>query len=177
MVLMELSNTVPCNNGVVKRSPAAELRDRLHSSMRKRLYSLPQHIGHRASIMGDSEDGDKDARRKSLRMKALPSPGAAEPRSADGAVAETDVGACGQGELQRGLPEVPRQPVVSGRPPRPRAGAAGRGEAANHGGRRQQPQRGEQPPRAERRGSRGRRRGGLRGRGWSWSCWGCWSWS
>ncbi|KAL7878425.1 hypothetical protein AOLI_G00093990 [Acnodon oligacanthus] len=60
--------------------------------MRKRLYSLPQHIGHRASIMGDGEDGDKDARRKSLRMKALPSPGAAEPRSADGAVAETDVG-------------------------------------------------------------------------------------
>ncbi|XP_072551054.1 potassium/sodium hyperpolarization-activated cyclic nucleotide-gated channel 2 [Salminus brasiliensis] len=66
--------------------------DRLHSSMRKRLYSLPQHIGHRASIMGDGEDGDKDARRKSLRMKALPSPGAAEPRSADAAVAETDVG-------------------------------------------------------------------------------------
>ena len=66
--------------------------DRLHSSMRKRLYSLPQHIGHRASIMGDGEDGDKDARRKSLRMKALPSPGAAEPRSGDAAVAETDVG-------------------------------------------------------------------------------------
>ncbi|KAG9273545.1 potassium/sodium hyperpolarization-activated cyclic nucleotide-gated channel 4 [Astyanax mexicanus] len=66
--------------------------DRLHSSMRKRLYSLPQHIGHRAAGMGDGEDGDKDARRKSLRMKALPSAGAAEPRSADPAVAETDVG-------------------------------------------------------------------------------------
>ncbi|XP_066540994.1 potassium/sodium hyperpolarization-activated cyclic nucleotide-gated channel 3 [Hoplias malabaricus] len=82
--------------------------DRLHSSMRKRLYSLPQHIGNRASIMGDDEDGDrdkekdrdrdrdKDARRKSLRMKALPSPCALELRSAftdtDAAVAETDVG-------------------------------------------------------------------------------------
>uniref|UniRef100_A0A8C5HFQ3 Potassium/sodium hyperpolarization-activated cyclic nucleotide-gated channel 3-like n=1 Tax=Gouania willdenowi TaxID=441366 RepID=A0A8C5HFQ3_GOUWI len=42
--------------------------------MRKRLYSLPQQIGHKASIMGEGEDADKDTRRKSIRMKPLPSP-------------------------------------------------------------------------------------------------------
>uniref|UniRef100_A0AAY4AV58 Cyclic nucleotide-binding domain-containing protein n=1 Tax=Denticeps clupeoides TaxID=299321 RepID=A0AAY4AV58_9TELE len=67
--------------------------------MRKRLYSLPQHIGQKASIMGDGEDGDKDTRRKSIRMKPLPSPtsggscrGVGEARSGDSAVVETDVG-------------------------------------------------------------------------------------
>uniref|UniRef100_A0A8C9RXG3 Hyperpolarization activated cyclic nucleotide gated potassium channel 4 n=1 Tax=Scleropages formosus TaxID=113540 RepID=A0A8C9RXG3_SCLFO len=45
--------------------------------MRKRLYSLPQHIGQKASVMGEGDDGDKDICRKSLRMKPLPSPSSA----------------------------------------------------------------------------------------------------
>ncbi|CAL8243380.1 unnamed protein product [Lota lota] len=75
--------------------------DRLQSSMRKRLYSLPQHIGHKASIMGEGEDGDKDTRRKSIRMKPLPSPsptsggsckGIGETKSGDSVIMETDIG-------------------------------------------------------------------------------------
>ncbi|KAK7913470.1 hypothetical protein WMY93_013681 [Mugilogobius chulae] len=71
--------------------------DRLHSSMRKRLYSLPQHIGHKASIMGEGEDADKDTRRKSIRMKPLPSPtsgakGTTETKSGESVIMETDVG-------------------------------------------------------------------------------------
>ena len=73
--------------------------DRLHSSMRKRLYSLPQHIGQKASIMGEGEDGDKDTRRKSIRMKPLPSPtsggsckGIGETTSGDSVIMETDIG-------------------------------------------------------------------------------------
>ncbi|KAG5273733.1 hypothetical protein AALO_G00154870 [Alosa alosa] len=48
--------------------------DRLHSSMRNRLYSLPQHIGQKAAMTGDGEDSDKDTRRKSVKMQHLPSP-------------------------------------------------------------------------------------------------------
>ncbi|XP_023675468.1 potassium/sodium hyperpolarization-activated cyclic nucleotide-gated channel 3 [Paramormyrops kingsleyae] len=73
--------------------------DRLHSSMRKRLYSLPQHIGHKASVMGEGDDGDKDTRRKSLRMKPLPSPsseggckGIGDTKSGDCVIMETDIG-------------------------------------------------------------------------------------
>ncbi|XP_037309501.2 potassium/sodium hyperpolarization-activated cyclic nucleotide-gated channel 1 [Pungitius pungitius] len=76
--------------------------DRLHSSMRKRLYSLPQHIGQRASIMGEEEENaDKDTRRKSLRMKPLPSPlptsggsckGIGETKSGESVIMETDMG-------------------------------------------------------------------------------------
>uniref|UniRef100_H3D330 Hyperpolarization activated cyclic nucleotide gated potassium channel 4 n=1 Tax=Tetraodon nigroviridis TaxID=99883 RepID=H3D330_TETNG len=75
--------------------------DRLHSSMRKRLYSLPQHIGHKASIMSEGEDADKDARRKSIRMKPLPSPsptsagsckGIGETKSGESGIMETDIG-------------------------------------------------------------------------------------
>ncbi|KAL2093395.1 hypothetical protein ACEWY4_010707 [Coilia grayii] len=50
--------------------------DRLHSSMRNRLYSLPQHIGPKAAMSSDGEDGDKDTRRKSVKMQHLPSPSA-----------------------------------------------------------------------------------------------------
>lgn len=62
--------------------------------MRKRLYSLPQH---KAVIMGDAEDAeDKDTRRKSIRMKPLPSPtspgGTGETKGAESAVMETDIG-------------------------------------------------------------------------------------
>ncbi|XP_053194767.1 potassium/sodium hyperpolarization-activated cyclic nucleotide-gated channel 1 [Scomber japonicus] len=71
---------------------------RLHSSMRKRLYSLPQHIGQKASIMGE-EDSDKDTRRKSIRMKPLPSPtsggsckGIGETKSGESVIMETDIG-------------------------------------------------------------------------------------
>ncbi|XP_069030092.1 potassium/sodium hyperpolarization-activated cyclic nucleotide-gated channel 3 [Embiotoca jacksoni] len=75
--------------------------DRLHSSMRKRLYSLPQHIGQKASIMGEGEDADKDTRRKSIRMKPLPSPsptsggsckGIGETKSGESVIMETDIG-------------------------------------------------------------------------------------
>nr|XP_061796198.1 potassium/sodium hyperpolarization-activated cyclic nucleotide-gated channel 1 [Nerophis lumbriciformis] len=73
--------------------------DRLHSSMRKRLYSLPQHIGHKPSIMGEGEDADKDTRRKSIRMKPLPSPtsggscrGLGETKSGESLIMETDIG-------------------------------------------------------------------------------------
>ncbi|XP_056881433.1 potassium/sodium hyperpolarization-activated cyclic nucleotide-gated channel 1 [Takifugu flavidus] len=73
--------------------------DRLHSSMRKRLYSLPQHIGHKASIMSEGEDADKDTRRKSIRMKPLPSPtsagsckGIGETKSGESGIMETDIG-------------------------------------------------------------------------------------
>ncbi|KAJ8252478.1 hypothetical protein COCON_G00217900 [Conger conger] len=67
--------------------------------MRKRLYSLPQHIGQKTSIVGEGEDADKDTRRKSLRMKHLPSPsstssckGFGDTRSGESAVMETDIG-------------------------------------------------------------------------------------
>uniref|UniRef100_A0A3P8VDN3 Hyperpolarization activated cyclic nucleotide gated potassium channel 4 n=1 Tax=Cynoglossus semilaevis TaxID=244447 RepID=A0A3P8VDN3_CYNSE len=73
--------------------------DRLHSSMRKRLYSLPQHIGQKASIMGEGEDADKDTRRKSIRMKPLASPtsggscrGIGETKSGESLIMETDIG-------------------------------------------------------------------------------------
>ncbi|XP_016091054.1 potassium/sodium hyperpolarization-activated cyclic nucleotide-gated channel 3 [Sinocyclocheilus grahami] len=67
--------------------------DRLHASMRKRLYSLPQHIAQKASIMGDAEDTDEDTRRKSIRMKPLPSPtSAGETRSGESVIMETDIG-------------------------------------------------------------------------------------
>uniref|UniRef100_A0A8D3CBM7 Hyperpolarization activated cyclic nucleotide gated potassium channel 4 n=1 Tax=Scophthalmus maximus TaxID=52904 RepID=A0A8D3CBM7_SCOMX len=73
--------------------------DRLHSSMRKRLYSLPPHIGQKASIMGEGDDADKDTRRKSIRMKPLPSPtsggsckGIVETKSGESVIMETDIG-------------------------------------------------------------------------------------
>ncbi|XP_029354489.1 potassium/sodium hyperpolarization-activated cyclic nucleotide-gated channel 1 [Echeneis naucrates] len=73
--------------------------DRLHSSMRKRLYSLPQHIGQKASVMGEGEDADKDTRRKSIRMKPLPSPtsggsckGIGETKGGESVIMETDIG-------------------------------------------------------------------------------------
>ncbi|XP_064013303.1 potassium/sodium hyperpolarization-activated cyclic nucleotide-gated channel 4 [Pogoniulus pusillus] len=56
--------------------------DKLPPSMRKRLYSLPQQIGPKASIMDEEEDSDKDTRRKSIRLKPLPSPSAGSTRAA-----------------------------------------------------------------------------------------------
>ncbi|XP_077329504.1 potassium/sodium hyperpolarization-activated cyclic nucleotide-gated channel 4 [Lithobates pipiens] len=50
--------------------------DRLHPSMRKRLYSLPQHIGSKASIMDEEEGEERDTWKKSIRLKPLPSPSA-----------------------------------------------------------------------------------------------------
>ncbi|XP_006012369.1 potassium/sodium hyperpolarization-activated cyclic nucleotide-gated channel 4 [Latimeria chalumnae] len=76
--------------------------DKLPPSMRKRLYSLPQQIGAKASIM-DEEEGDKDTRKKSIRMKALPSPasggtkGMGEGRGGgESPIVETDVGKLGK---------------------------------------------------------------------------------
>ncbi|NXA53230.1 HCN4 protein, partial [Nothocercus julius] len=74
--------------------------DKLPPSMRKRLYSLPQQIGAKASIMDEEEDGDKDTRRKSIRLKPLPSPSAGstralagEPgRAGDSGLLETEAG-------------------------------------------------------------------------------------
>ncbi|OCT89406.1 potassium/sodium hyperpolarization-activated cyclic nucleotide-gated channel 3-like [Xenopus laevis] len=48
--------------------------DRLHPSMRKRLYSLPQHIGFKASIMDEAEGEERDTWRKSIKLKPLASP-------------------------------------------------------------------------------------------------------
>uniref|UniRef100_A0A8C5QFP4 Hyperpolarization activated cyclic nucleotide gated potassium channel 4 n=1 Tax=Leptobrachium leishanense TaxID=445787 RepID=A0A8C5QFP4_9ANUR len=50
--------------------------DRLHPSMRKRLYSLPQHIGSKASIMDEEEGEERDTWKKSIKLKPLPSPSA-----------------------------------------------------------------------------------------------------
>ncbi|KAK1157904.1 potassium/sodium hyperpolarization-activated cyclic nucleotide-gated channel 4 [Acipenser oxyrinchus oxyrinchus] len=72
--------------------------DKLSPSMRIRLYSLPQHIGQKATIMGEEEDGNKDTRRKSIRMKPLPSPssvgskGMGKSKAGDSVIMETDVG-------------------------------------------------------------------------------------
>nr|XP_020448133.1 potassium/sodium hyperpolarization-activated cyclic nucleotide-gated channel 4 [Monopterus albus] len=77
------------------------IMDRLHSSMRKRLYSLPQHTGQKSSMMGEGEDADKDTRRKSIRMKPIPSPsptsggsckGIGETKSGESVIMETDIG-------------------------------------------------------------------------------------
>ncbi|XP_071752768.2 potassium/sodium hyperpolarization-activated cyclic nucleotide-gated channel 3-like [Centroberyx gerrardi] len=48
--------------------------ERFQSSMRKRLYSLPQNIGQKPSVIDEGENGDKDTKRKSIRLKHLPSP-------------------------------------------------------------------------------------------------------
>ncbi|NXB65448.1 HCN4 protein, partial [Struthidea cinerea] len=58
--------------------------DKLPPSMRKRLYSLPQQIGPKASIMDEEDDSDKDPRRKSIRLKPLPSPSAGSTRALGG---------------------------------------------------------------------------------------------
>ncbi|KAM5171428.1 potassium/sodium hyperpolarization-activated cyclic nucleotide-gated channel 4 [Mantella aurantiaca] len=50
--------------------------DRLHPSMRKRLYSLPQHIGSKASIMDGEEGEERDTWKKSIKLKPLNSPSA-----------------------------------------------------------------------------------------------------
>ncbi|XP_031715204.1 potassium/sodium hyperpolarization-activated cyclic nucleotide-gated channel 1-like [Anarrhichthys ocellatus] len=46
------------------------------SSMRKRLYSLPQNIGQKAIVIDEGDNGDKDTKRKSIRLKhfSFPSP-------------------------------------------------------------------------------------------------------
>ncbi|NXN20989.1 HCN4 protein, partial [Nycticryphes semicollaris] len=58
--------------------------DKLPPSMRKRLYSLPQQIGPKASIMDEEDDSDKDTQRKSIRLKPLPSPSAGSTRALGG---------------------------------------------------------------------------------------------
>ncbi|XP_067829341.1 potassium/sodium hyperpolarization-activated cyclic nucleotide-gated channel 3-like [Heptranchias perlo] len=79
--------------------------DKLPPSMRKRLYSLPQQIGTKASIMDDEEEeeeeedggGGGDTGRRSIKMKPLPSPsgggakGVGEPRAGESNIMETDV--------------------------------------------------------------------------------------
>ncbi|XP_051979117.1 potassium/sodium hyperpolarization-activated cyclic nucleotide-gated channel 3-like [Xyrauchen texanus] len=68
--------------------------DRVHSSVRERLYSLPHQFGHKGAQTRDGKD--KDTRRKSVKMKHLPSPssmgstkGVSQAKSGD---AETNVG-------------------------------------------------------------------------------------
>ncbi|KAK2842431.1 hypothetical protein Q5P01_012631 [Channa striata] len=43
------------------------------SSMRKRLYSLPQNIGQKPFVTDEEDGGDKDTKRKSIRLKHLSS--------------------------------------------------------------------------------------------------------
>ncbi|XP_020515207.2 potassium/sodium hyperpolarization-activated cyclic nucleotide-gated channel 3-like [Labrus bergylta] len=47
--------------------------ERFQSSMRKRLYSLPQNIGQKPFMMDEGDNGDKDTKRKSIRLKHLSS--------------------------------------------------------------------------------------------------------
>ncbi|RXM91928.1 Potassium/sodium hyperpolarization-activated cyclic nucleotide-gated channel 4 [Acipenser ruthenus] len=55
-------------------------------------------MGQKATIMGEEEDGNKDTRRKSIRMKPLPSQssvgskGMGESKAGDSVIMETDVG-------------------------------------------------------------------------------------
>ncbi|XP_077173853.1 potassium/sodium hyperpolarization-activated cyclic nucleotide-gated channel 4 isoform X2 [Paroedura picta] len=87
--------------------------ERLPASMRQRLYSLPQQTGPGASIMGlGDDDGDdeeggegQEARRKSIKLKPLPSPGP-PPGGARGSGA-ADPGGCGGGEASGGAEGAP----------------------------------------------------------------------
>ncbi|XP_053175775.1 potassium/sodium hyperpolarization-activated cyclic nucleotide-gated channel 3-like [Scomber japonicus] len=47
--------------------------ERFQSSMRKRLYSLPQNIGQKPFVIDEGDNGDKDTKRKSIRLKHLSS--------------------------------------------------------------------------------------------------------
>ncbi|XP_077425301.1 potassium/sodium hyperpolarization-activated cyclic nucleotide-gated channel 3-like [Vanacampus margaritifer] len=47
--------------------------ERFQSSMRKRLYSLPQNIGQRPFTVDDGDGGDKDTKRKSILLRHLSS--------------------------------------------------------------------------------------------------------
>lgn len=47
--------------------------ERLQSSMRKRLYSLPQNIGQKSFVIDEGDNDDKDTKRKSIRLKHLSS--------------------------------------------------------------------------------------------------------
>uniref|UniRef100_A0A667WKB3 Hyperpolarization activated cyclic nucleotide gated potassium channel 4 n=1 Tax=Myripristis murdjan TaxID=586833 RepID=A0A667WKB3_9TELE len=51
--------------------------------MRKRLYSLPQNIGQKASVTDEGDSSDKDTKRKSIRLKHLPSPSPASSRKSN----------------------------------------------------------------------------------------------
>ncbi|XP_026167402.1 potassium/sodium hyperpolarization-activated cyclic nucleotide-gated channel 3-like [Mastacembelus armatus] len=48
--------------------------ERLQSSMRKRLYSLPQNIGQKPFVIDEGDNEDKDTKRKSILLKHLSSP-------------------------------------------------------------------------------------------------------
>ncbi|KAK5867209.1 hypothetical protein PBY51_011722 [Eleginops maclovinus] len=48
--------------------------ERFQSTMRKRLYSLPQNIGQKPFVIDEGDNGDKDTKRKSIRLKHLSSP-------------------------------------------------------------------------------------------------------
>lgn len=47
--------------------------ERFQSSMRKRLYSLPQNIGQKPFVIDEGDNGDKDTKKKSIRLKHLSS--------------------------------------------------------------------------------------------------------
>ncbi|XP_029379208.1 potassium/sodium hyperpolarization-activated cyclic nucleotide-gated channel 3-like [Echeneis naucrates] len=59
--------------------------ERFQSSMRKRLYSLPQNIGQKPFVIDEGDAGDKDTKRKSIRLKHLSSP---SPPSSCGSIEE-----------------------------------------------------------------------------------------
>lgn len=60
--------------------------------MRKRLYSLPQNIGQRPFVVDEGDNGDKDTKRKSIRLKHLSSPSPASScRSIEEATVKTNL--------------------------------------------------------------------------------------
>lgn len=66
--------------------------ERLQSSMRKRLYSLPQNIGQKPFAVDEGDSGDKDTKRKSIRLKHLSSPSPASScRSIEEATVKTNL--------------------------------------------------------------------------------------
>ncbi|TNN00166.1 hypothetical protein fugu_011412 [Takifugu bimaculatus] len=66
--------------------------ERLQSSMRKRLYSLPQDIGQKPFVVDEGDSGDKDTKRKSIRLKHLSSPSPASScRSIEEATVKTNL--------------------------------------------------------------------------------------
>nr|XP_028562005.1 potassium/sodium hyperpolarization-activated cyclic nucleotide-gated channel 4 isoform X1 [Podarcis muralis] len=120
--------------------------DRLPPSMRKRLYSLPQQIGPKASIMDEEDEeaggggrggsgcsgggADKDARRKSIKLRPLASapPGGARGQGA-GEPSRPGVGDAGGGLVESGeAATAAASSAASGAP-----GCRGSGKSSTNG--------------------------------------------
>ncbi|XP_067412237.1 potassium/sodium hyperpolarization-activated cyclic nucleotide-gated channel 4 [Emydura macquarii macquarii] len=125
--------------------------DKLPPAMRKRLYSLPQPGGAKASIMDEEGDGDKDTRRKSIRLKPLGPPAAGGPRALGGEPGPLETEAGGRGPKSSTNGDCRRfrgsLSSLAGRPPHDAAEGrrliGGEGEAASPGEERSPPGGGE----------------------------------